>query len=93
MLSGLRIGRCHELWCRSQTQLGAGVAVAATQASGYSSDSTPNLGTSIYYGVALKRERKKGRKEGRKEGRKKERKKGRKEFLSWLSGNKPSEHP
>ena len=26
--SGLRIPSCHELWCRSKTQLGAGVAVA-----------------------------------------------------------------
>ena len=27
-LSGLRSQCCHELWCRSQTQLGSGVAVA-----------------------------------------------------------------
>ena len=27
-LSGLRIQRCHELWWRSQTQLGSGIAVA-----------------------------------------------------------------
>ena len=27
-LSGLRIRHCRELWCRSQTQLGSGVAVA-----------------------------------------------------------------
>ena len=27
-LSGLGIKRCHELWCRSQTQLESGVAVA-----------------------------------------------------------------
>ena len=27
-LRGLRIRRCHEPWCRSQTQLGSGVAVA-----------------------------------------------------------------
>ena len=27
-LTQLRIQRCHELWCRSQTQLGSGVAVA-----------------------------------------------------------------
>ena len=26
-LSGLRIQRCYELWCRSKTQLGLGVAV------------------------------------------------------------------
>ena len=28
-LSGLRMWRCRELWCRPQTQLGSGVAVAA----------------------------------------------------------------
>ena len=28
LLSGLRIKRCRELWCRSQTQLRCGVAVA-----------------------------------------------------------------
>ena len=33
-------------WCRSQTELGSCVAVAVAQASGYSSDSTPSLGTS-----------------------------------------------
>ena len=27
-LSGLRIQLCHELWCRSQTELGSGIAVA-----------------------------------------------------------------
>ena len=27
-LSGLRIWHCRELWCRSQTWLGSGVAVA-----------------------------------------------------------------
>ena len=27
-LSGLRIRRCHELWCRSQMQLGSAVAMA-----------------------------------------------------------------
>ena len=27
-LSGLRIGHCRELWCRSQTQLGSDIAVA-----------------------------------------------------------------
>ena len=27
-LSGLRIWRCHELWCRSQMRLGSRVAVA-----------------------------------------------------------------
>ena len=28
LLSGLRIRCCHELWCRSQTRLGFGIAVA-----------------------------------------------------------------
>ena len=38
-LSGLRILHCHELWCRSQKQLGSGitVAVAVTVAGSYSS--------------------------------------------------------
>ena len=27
-ISGLRIRRCQELWCRSQTWLGSGIAVA-----------------------------------------------------------------
>ena len=46
-LSGLRIRRCCELWCRSQMQLRSGVAVAVVQAGGYSSDLTPSMGTSI----------------------------------------------
>ena len=45
-LSGLRVRRCRELWCRLQTWLRSCVAVAVVQAGGYSSDSTPNLGTS-----------------------------------------------
>ena len=28
LISGLRIQHCLELWCRSQTQLGSGIAVA-----------------------------------------------------------------
>ena len=47
-LSGLGIWRCHELWHRSKTRLGSGVAVAVVSASGYSSDWTPSLGPSIY---------------------------------------------
>ena len=46
-LSGLRIQHCCELCCRSQTRLGSGVTVAVAQASSYSSNSTPSLGTSI----------------------------------------------
>ena len=46
-LSGLRILCGRELWCRSQTQLGSGIAVAVVWTGGYSPDSTPSLGTSI----------------------------------------------
>ena len=45
----------HELWCRSQMQLGSGVAVAMVWASGYSSGSTPSLGTSICHGRSPKK--------------------------------------
>ena len=38
---------CRELWCRLQTHLGSGIAVAVVQAASYSSNSTPSLGTSI----------------------------------------------
>ena len=54
-LSGLRIQRCGELWCRSQARLGPGVAVAAGQAGGYSSNLTPSLGTSICCGCTLQK--------------------------------------
>jgi len=37
-LSGLRIRYCHELWCRSQTRLGSGVAMVVVYASSCSSD-------------------------------------------------------
>ena len=47
LLSVLRIWRCYERWCRSQTQLRPGVAVAVVSAGSYSSDWTPSLGTSI----------------------------------------------
>ena len=47
LLNGLRIWFCHEMWCRLQIQLGSLIVVAMVQASGYSSDSTSSLGTSI----------------------------------------------
>ena len=47
LFSGLRIWHRHELWCRSQTWLRSGIAVAVVQAGDYSSDSAPILGTSI----------------------------------------------
>ena len=55
-LASLRVKarHCRELWCRSQGQLGSGFAVAVVQAGGYSSNSTPSLGTSICWSVALK---------------------------------------
>ena len=40
---------CCELWYRSQTWLRSGVAMAVVQASSYSSDPTPSLGTSICF--------------------------------------------
>ena len=47
LFSGLRVGCCRELGCRSKTRLGSGVAVAVAWAGNCSSDSTPSLGTSI----------------------------------------------
>ena len=46
-LSGLRILCSPELWCRLQTWLRSGVAVAVVEAGNCNSDSTPSLGTSI----------------------------------------------
>ena len=46
-LSGLWIWCCCELWCRSETWLGSGVAVAVVYAGSCSSDLTPSLGTSM----------------------------------------------
>ena len=42
--------RCHELWCRSQTQLRSHIAVALAKAGSYSLDSTPCLEISICHG-------------------------------------------
>ena len=44
-LSGLRIQRCCELWCRAKMWLGSGIAVNVVWA-----DPTPSLGTSICRG-------------------------------------------
>ena len=46
-LNGLRIRRCHELWCRSQTRPRSCIAVAVAQVGSYRSDSNSSLGTSI----------------------------------------------
>ena len=55
LLSGLRIGLYHKLQCRSQTWLRFWVAVAMVNASGYNSNSTPNLGTSTCRRCGLKK--------------------------------------
>ena len=57
--SGLRIWHCHELWCKSQTQLRYGIAVVVVQASGYSSNSAPNLGTPICHRCGPKKKKRK----------------------------------
>ena len=54
---------------RSQTGLGSSVAVALEKARGYSFDWTPSLETSIFAGVALKRQmtKKKKKKKNKKQ--------------------------
>ena len=65
-LSGLRIRRCREPWCGSQTWLGFRVALALVQARGCSSDSTPSLGTSMCRGgAALKKKEKEKKKKNK----------------------------
>ena len=54
----LGIQCCSELWCRSQTQLRSGVAVAVAVAGSCSSNVTPSLGTSICCGCSAKKEKK-----------------------------------
>ena len=61
-LSGLRTWCCRELWYRSKTRLGSGIAVAVVWASSYSSDSTPSLGTSICCRCNPKKKEKKKKK-------------------------------
>ena len=56
--SGLGIWCCCELPCRLQTRLGSLVTVAVVEAGSCRSDSTPNLGTSIYNGCGPKRQNK-----------------------------------
>ena len=61
-LSGLRIQGCHLLWCRLHTRLGFCVAVAVLQASSYSSNLTPSLGTSLCCEWSPKKQKKKKKK-------------------------------
>jgi len=58
-LSGFRIKRYCELWCRSQILLGSEVVVAVVYASNYSSDWTPSLGNSICRRYSPKKTKKK----------------------------------
>ena len=55
LLSGLKIQRFCELWYRLQMQLRSHVAVVVAKASGYSSNLTPSLGTSICHVCGLKK--------------------------------------
>ena len=58
LFSGLRIRRCHELWCRLQMWLGSGVAMAVAAAAPI----RPLAWKPPYAaGVALKRQKKKKR--------------------------------
>ena len=70
ILSGLRIRGCCELWCRSQTWLGSGVAEALVKAGSCSSDWTPSLGTSIYHGRSPEKTKDEKKKKERKKRKK-----------------------
>ena len=58
-LSGLRIGCCHELWCRLQMRLRSRVAMAVAVVGSCSSDWIPSQGTSICFGCGPKKKKKK----------------------------------
>ena len=58
-LSGLRIQRCCELGCRSQTLVRSHAAVGVVKAGSYSSNSSLSLGTSICCGCGPKETKKK----------------------------------
>ena len=62
--SGLVTWHCWELWCRSQTLLRSGVAVAVLWAGSCSSDLTLSLGTSICSRLGPKNQKKKKKKVG-----------------------------
>ena len=61
LLSGLRIQSYRDPWCRSHMRFRSCIAVAVMQASSFSSDSTPCLGTSIYHRCGSKKKKKKKR--------------------------------
>ena len=58
-LASLRVQHCHELWCKLQTQLGSGIAVAVAWAASNSSHWTPSLGISICHEYSPKKAKKK----------------------------------
>ena len=60
--SGFRVWHCCELWGRLQMGLGSHVAMAVAQASSYSSDLAPSLGTFICHGYGPKKTKKKKKK-------------------------------
>ena len=62
LLSGLSTQHCCELWCRSQTRLRPCVAMAVAQAGSCSSETTPNLGTSMCCKCDPKKEEEKEKK-------------------------------
>ena len=69
-LTGLGIQCCRELWCRSQSQLGSGVALAVVQAGSCSSDQTPGLEPPYAVSAALKKDKKTKKKKKKKKKKK-----------------------
>ena len=63
------IRHCREVWCRLQTWLGSGVAVAVVQANSCSSNLTPSLGTYICHGLGRGERKRRGRGRRRRERR------------------------
>ena len=55
LITGLRIQRCRELWCRLKMRLRSSVAVAVVQPRSCSSNLTPSLVSSICYGCCPKK--------------------------------------
>ena len=58
-LSGLRIRRCHELWCKSHDAARIWCCCGCGVAAGHSSDRTPSLGTSMCCWCGPKKTKKK----------------------------------
>ena len=62
LLSGSRIWHCSEPWCRLQTWLRSGIAVAVAQAGSCNSNLAPSLGISIWCRCGPKKQKKKKKK-------------------------------